>query len=100
MIESKRLTLIDKEDIVMDLEYNEHYAILHLPVMRINKKTYTEFLSTVPQLHTFLTMVGYQAVWTAIKPEDTTLAKLLGRLGATKKGTAEGLDVYEYTGEK
>jgi hypothetical protein len=100
MIESKRITLIDKEDLVLDLEYNEQYAILHLPVMRMSRDTYTDFLDTVPQLHTFLTMVGYSAVWAGVRPEDTMIAKLLGRLGATKIGNAEGLDVYEYKGAK
>lgn len=99
MIESKRITIYDKDDMVIDLEYTDMYAILHLPVLRITRHTYEDFLTTVPKLHSFLTTVGYEAVWTAINPEDTTIVKLLDRLGAKKLGTADGLDVYEYTGE-
>ena len=100
MIESKRITLVDKEDLVLDLEYNEDFAILHLPVMRMSRNTYTDFLDTVPQLYTFLTTAGYSAVFTGVKPEDTVVAKLLDRLGARKLGHADGVDVYQYTGVK
>ena len=100
MIESKRITLVDKEDLVLDLEYNEDFAILHLPVMRMSRNTYTDFLDTVPQLYTFLTTAGYNSIFAGVRPEDKTIAKLLDRLGARKLGHADGVDVYQYTGVK
>ena len=98
MIASKRITLVDKGDMVLDLEYNKDFAILHLPVMKMNKTNYQDFMISVEQLWEFMETVGYSAIHTAIDPNDKVTAKLLDRLGATMLGSDKGLDVYEYKG--
>lgn len=101
MIESKRITLVDKEDLIIDLEYSKEFAILHLPRLRMTKSSYRDFLVTVPQVCQFAQFVGYEALHTAVDPNDDTIAKLLDRLGAEFLGLDphHGLAVYEYRGE-
>lgn len=98
MIVSNRMTIYEDDHLQLDLEYTEHYAILHLPKMKMNKTTYVTFLTKVPELYQFLSTAGYEAVWTAIDPEDKLTKKLLDRLGARMLGNGDGLDVYEYRG--
>ncbi len=100
MIASKRISLIKRDGLEIELEYNESYAILHLPQLKMTKTNYLEFMTVVPDIHKFMTTVGYEAIWTGIDPEDSKTRKLLERLGATKLGTAQGIDVYEYRGEQ
>lgn len=100
MIASKRITLYQSEGMKIDLEYTEHYAILHLPLLKMNKTNYLEFLEKVPELCQFLMTTGYAGVWTAIEPEKTVVAKLLDRLGAKRLGSDSGLDVYEICREE
>ena len=101
MTASKRITLVEKADMTLDLEWNKDFAILHLPKMKMSRTSYTDFLVTVPQLYEFLSSLGYEAIYTAIDPNDKTTAKLLDRLGAIKLGQDpnQRLDVYEYRGE-
>ncbi|HEY9818017.1 MAG TPA: hypothetical protein V6D20_19740, partial [Candidatus Obscuribacterales bacterium] len=103
MTASKRITLVDKEDMTLDLEYGTamgmNFAILHLPKMKLTKTSYSDFLATVPQIYEFISTVGYEAIHTAIDPNDKSTAKLLDRLGAVRLGNDQGLDVYEYRGE-
>ena len=102
MIGSRKITLVDKQDLTISLEWNDQFAILHLPKLKLTKSSYTDFLVTVPQLYEFLSSLGYEAIYTAIEPESKTIAKLLDRLGAVKLGQDpnQKLDVYEYRGEK
>ena len=99
MIESKKLTLVDKENIQIDLEYNEHYAVIHVPRFKVTKSTYQDFMITVDSIYEFLTTIGYENMWAGVDPYDPMIAKLLGRVGAVKLGTHDGIDVYEYKGE-
>lgn len=99
MIVSKRMTIVDKENIKLDLEYNEDFAILHLPYLKLTKSSYIDFVWAVEDLHELFTTMGYDGVWTAVLPEDKTVAKLVGRVGGVKMGHSEGYDVYRYGGE-
>ncbi len=98
MIASNRITIYEQPDMQIDLEYTEHYAILHLPRLKLTKTTYLDFIAKVQDLYGFITTAGYEAIWTAIDPTDTVTAKLLDRIGANKLGSSDGLDVYEYRG--
>lgn len=103
MTASKRITLVDKEDMTLDLEYGsvngQAFAILHLPKMKMTRTSYLDFLATVPQIHEFCVAVGFESIYTAISPNDKPTVKLLDRLGAVRLGSSQGLDVYEYRGE-
>lgn len=98
---SKRITLVEKEDLVLDLEYNKDYAILHMPHMKLNRGSYTTLLSTVPGIFRFVNDIGgYHALHAAVQPDNKIVVKLLDRLGFRKLGTSpDNLDVYEYRGE-
>lgn len=98
MPHSKRITLIRTNDLTLELEYNEEYAVLHLPYLRMTKTSYQEFLLTVEEVCQFLKDLGYEGVWTAIEPANRTIAKLLSRVDFAKIGEAEGLHVYSYKG--
>lgn len=98
-IKSKRITLLTKEKYRVDLEYNEDFAILHLPTVdKFTKDVYLDMKFTVEDISEFLTTAGYPAMWIAISPYDKVIKKFVGRLGFVYKGTAEDMDVYIYEG--
>lgn len=95
-IKSKRFTLVHKEDYKVDLEYNEHLAILHLPkVNRFTKTVYLDMLECIEDIEGFLLDLGYASLWLGIPIGDSPLAKLVKKLNFTYRGSAEGLDIYE-----
>lgn len=100
MVTSKRFTIVDREHIQFDVEYNEEHILFHLPRMKMSKTSYLDFLNIVPELHDFVRTMGHESMWTAIDPKDIMTAKLLDRVGAEMVGHSNGLNVYEYTGEK
>jgi hypothetical protein len=98
-IKSKRFAFVTKEDYVVDLEYNETFAILHLPfVKKFSKSTYLDMLDEIKGIVTFLKDQSYEHVWLAVKPEDTLISKFVKKLGFNYKGTSDNLDVYLYEG--
>ena len=98
-IKSRRITLLSKEKYKVDLEYNEDFAILHLPtVAKFTKDVYLDMKFTIEDITEFLDAAGYPDVWLAISPYDKVLKKFVGRLGFGYKGTAEDMDVYIYEG--
>ena len=79
----------------MDLEYNEEFAILHLPfVEKFNRETYEDIMLNFPRLKVFLADMGYANIWAATAPLDKPTGKLLERLGFNKAGESHGMDVY------
>ena len=98
-IKSKRFAFVSKDNYVVDLEYNEEFAIIHLPfVKKLSKDTYLDMQEEMKGIIRFLDDQGYQHVWVAVKPEDKLIAKLAGKMGFNYKGTADNLDVYLYEG--
>jgi hypothetical protein len=98
---SKRFTIVDTEDYTVDLEYNNMYAILHLPrVSKFNKTVYTDMKIKVQDIWDFVQTVGYSGMWICISKEDTTLGKFVQKIGFNFLGSYETQDVYEYGGER
>lgn len=92
---STRLTLVDKENYKVDLEYNKDFAILHLPyVNKMTKEMYLDMKSSLTKFYEFIRVTGYDALWAAISPEDKMTAKLITKLGFEYTGEAESLHVY------
>ena len=92
---SKRFTILDKEKYSVDLEYNEQYAILHLPyVEKFTKSLYLDIVSTLEGWDSFFKSFGYNDIWVAVRPEDNSISKLVKKLGFEHRGNAEGYDVY------
>lgn len=93
---SKRLTLIDKDSYTIDLEYNNTFAILHLPyVSKVSKEVLVDGIYQVSSLSEFLKTCGYSSLFAAVFPDDRKIKKLLSKLEFTFLGSSNGLDVYE-----
>lgn len=97
-IKSSRFTLVDKQDYRVDLEYNQDYAILHLPsVSKFTKTVYQDMLISIEDIEKFVKDMCYDSLWLAIEPDDTVLNKFVTRLGFEYRGSADSLAVYERT---
>jgi hypothetical protein len=94
-ITSKRLTLVNKDNYVVDLEYNEDFVILHLPlVTKMTKDTYLDMRDSFEKFVDFVATIGHDYIWVAISPEDNLTAKLITKLGFNYEIDSEGLAVY------
>lgn len=94
--ESKRFTVLLRDEYQVDLEYNESFAILHLPsVTAFKKSTYKDMKDRLTSLDDFLRTVGYSSLWAAIPPKDELLSKLVTKLDFVFRGSSHGYDVYE-----
>ena len=92
---SKRFTLVEKDEYSVDLEYNEDFAIIHLPVvLKFTREIYGDMILTFPKIKEFIKDMGYKDLWVATIPGDTSTSKLAQRFGFEYKGTDSGLDVY------
>ena len=92
---SKRFTLVEKDVYKVDLEYNESFAIIHLPyVTKFTKTIYEDMLNTFEKIKTFIYDMGYPNVWVATS--EPRALKLATRMGFVQKGSSDGLDVYIY----
>lgn len=95
-IKSKRFSLIEKENFIVDLEYNQDFAIIHLPkVTKFTRSIYLDFTESLTKIDNFLRDFGYQSIWVACYPEDTSTNKLAKKMGFEYRGSAENLNVYE-----
>ena len=89
------MTIIEKEDFIVDLEYNEDYAIVHLPkVEKFTKDIYLDLIKTFEELKEFLKSMQFIHVWAAIEPSNVLINKFAGKMGLTFLGEAENLNVY------
>lgn len=99
MTVSKRFSVVQKEDLTLDLEYTDSFAILHLPYLRLTKETLLDLIDTVKRLYTFVTDIGYDNLWCAVAVDDNTVNKLAKRVGFHYLDESSGLHVYEYSKE-
>jgi len=89
------MTLVQKDSFTVDLEYNEHYAIVHLPkVDKFTKGIYLDMSIVFEDMKEFLKVVGYDHVWAALEPTNKPMIKFVGKIGLTFQGEAEDLNVY------
>jgi len=96
-IKSKRMRLVDTEDFSVDLEYNENYAILHLPeVPRFTKTVLHRMQMTMEDLNELFTTMGYPNIFVAISPNDPATEKLVMKLGFVHLADNLGMKVYVY----
>lgn len=94
-ITSKRFTLVAKDNYEVDLEYNEEFAIIHLPyVAKFTRDIYEDMLATFPKIKSFIEDMGYLHLWIATVPGDTKTSKLAQRFGFEYKGSSQGMEVY------
>lgn len=93
------MTLIDKENYRVDLEYNKDFAILHLPYVSVfTRNLYAEFFIRIEEILEFMEGLGYNGLFAAVDPDDHKIQKLIDRLGFKYQGKADGLLVYHLKG--
>ena len=93
-IKSKRITLVQKEDYRVDLEYNEQFAILHLPAVdKFNKTVYIDLQICMEDIKEFLAAMDYPYVHVGLDPSNKTIRKFTERLGFGYLGTHDNIDV-------
>lgn len=99
--ESKRMTMYEKDGLVIDAEYNEFYFVLHLPLVgKITKSLYQDGKAKFQEIKDFAETIGYMSVYAAVYSTDKVTEKLVQKLGMEYKGTAEGFHIYEVSLEK
>lgn len=94
---SKSIMLYEGPDFGMRLEYNKDFVILHLPYChKMTKTILFEMQFKLEDWWQFFKTWEYPGIWTAIDPKNEKLKKLMTKLDFVYRGTADGLDVYQY----
>ena len=94
---SKSIMLYECEDFTIRLEYNKDFVIAHLPYCpKMTKEIFFQLQYKLDDWWEFFKMFDYPGIWAAIDPNDKKLKKLLTKLEFVYRGTADGLDVYQY----
>ncbi len=98
-MKSTRFTLIEDEDMILDLEYSDQYFILHLPLFTPKKSSVQRLRVKLEELKEFADTIGYTGVYAAIGKDDKPMHKLVRLLYFKHIGENEGLDIFAYVGE-
>lgn len=81
-MDSKSLIIYDCDDFKVRLEYNDEFAILHLPtVEKFNKSVLIKMQNKVVELLDFFYDLGYNGIWTGCYEDNETIKKLIVALG-------------------
>ena len=92
---SKRIRLIELEVGSLDLEYNETYAILHLPrVDKFGVREFELFKKYLDDLSDFFLVTKLQGPYAATS--DPKVQRLVLKLGFEYLGDHDNLKVYKY----
>lgn len=92
---SKRITLVNTDEYVVDVEYTDHFIIVHIPYIKaFTKSSYAELREQFVNFCDFVHTIGYDEVWAGIYPEDETTNKFAGRMGFDFRGVVNGINVY------
>lgn len=95
-IGSKSL-LIQRDDYVIRLEYNEDYVILHLrDINKFTKEVFQDMLIQLEDWSDFLRAMGHSYLWAAVPRDNTKIKRLLGGLGFQFVSHRDDLTVYRY----
>lgn len=97
MIASKSITLFENPEYGVRLEYNNQYAIVHLPYSnKMNKKVFLDMQSRLSSWYEFITTMGYKGIWCAVDPKDDKINRLVTMLKFKYMGEADSMSVYKY----
>lgn len=97
MIASNSLTLFENPEYGVRLEYNQDFAIVHLPYTnKMTKEVYLDMESRLEQWWLFLKTAGYNGIWCAVDPKDSKINRLVTLLKFKYVGMSEGMSVYRY----
>ena len=94
-IDSKRLRLLETDNLSIDLEYNEQFAILHIPrAGKFRKGELQTLQSYLKQWDEFIYDMGLDGPYTVA---DTPITeKLVNKLGFVYLGNHGTTKVYKY----
>lgn len=93
--DSKRIRLVELDIGSLDLEYNETYAILHLPrVSKFGVKEFNLFKRYLDDLSNFFQVTKLQGPYAATS--DPKVQRLVLKLGFQYLGEHDNLKVYKY----
>ena len=97
--QSDELIIYEGIDFSLRLEYNREMAIIHLPrVDTFTPSSFKKMISLRDNWWKFLSLMGYQQVFAAIRRDNLVTKKLASRLGFNYIGTNEGYDIYTFEG--
>lgn len=97
MIASNSLTLFENPAYGVRLEYNEDYAIVHLPYTnKMSKEVFLDMEARLEHWSVFLKTAGYSGIWCAVDPQDNKINRLVTLLKFKYMGTSDGMSVYRY----
>lgn len=100
MTASNSIMLFENEHYGVRLEYNQNFAIVHLPYTHnMAKGVFLDMKYKLEDWWKFLSTVGYSAIWCAVNPDDEKINKLVTMLDFKEAGFADNMRVYKYTGE-
>lgn len=92
---SKRIRLVESPNVSLDLEFNDKYAVLHLPrVTRFRKGEFKQFKEYLEGLAQFFEVSSLEGPYAA--SNDEKIKKLALKLGFTYLGESNGLKVFKY----
>jgi len=95
-IKSKRIRLVETTTYGIDLEYNDDFAILHIPyVNKFNRTVLADMVLKLEDLGDFINCMGYPRIHLGIPTTDITTQKLALRLNFELKGESQGFSIYE-----
>lgn len=93
---SKKLNGIKGSCFSIQLEYNEDFIILHLPIVdKMTKEVLIEMKTMLSDWWLFVKTVGYKAIFAAVKPNHK-VNKLLQMLDFKYVGEDKGYFVYQF----
>lgn len=96
---SKRFRGIRGSTFSVDVEYSKDYIILHLPeVTTFNKTTFIEMVYLLEDIWELFRTFGYEALYTAVDPNNSKINRLLRKLNFKAIGYADSMRVWSYTG--
>lgn len=97
-MQSKRITILNKPEYQVQLEYNEEYIAIHLPVVeKFNKTVYLDFAVMLDELKDFSETFGKSQLFAGLEQGNWKMKKLATKLGFEFLGVGEGdIDVYVY----
>lgn len=93
--DSRRIRLLELNEASVDLEFNEKYAILHLPIVRkFGNGEFKKCKEYIEDLYSFFQVSKLEGPYAA--SDDPKIQKLALKLGFEYLGESNKLKVFKY----
>ena len=95
VLKSKDFNIYTSEGLVVRLEYNPWFAILHFKeIAKLDRKTYTFIPILLEDISEFLKDMGYEHVYSVVHEGNKVINKLALRVGMEAFGKDGDKNVY------